>query len=137
MISDTLIAVISVCATITAVTAGSAFSAWITQRGERRTKQMELFFSEKVKAYYDFLHISDQMVSFDNEFDLTVYSEAAGRALLFSNAKTQDLIGRYGKASDRALRLQQIGSPSAKDSAQNVGLLKGELIRAMQEDLKK
>ncbi|BAL01526.1 hypothetical protein OBV_43270 [Oscillibacter valericigenes Sjm18-20] len=137
MNTDTLIAIISVCSTLAVVTAGSAFSAWVTQHGERKTKQTELFFAEKVKAYYNFLRISDQMIDPDDDFQITAYSETAGRALLFSGAKTQDLIGRYGKAIDLTLTLNKIGNASAKAAAQNVGKLKGELIKAMQEDLKK
>lgn len=126
-------AIISALVSVASVALGSILSAWINQRGAKKVKQTELFFHEKVTAYYDFLSASDRYL--DSAEELITFSELSTKALLFSSERTQNLIGQYGEAINNTLRLNNSGDTRAINWATNVGKIKAQLIKAMQKEL--
>ena len=123
------IAAVSICAILTAI---------ITQRGARKLKKSELLFRETVTAYYDFLRAVDDFTNSVNQKSVTDISETSARAMLFASPKTQELIAKYATATQAMVAANLAGDKKqALSLSKPSGEYKAELLKSMQNDLKK
>lgn len=131
------VTIISSLVAIAAVSICTIISAVITQRGAKKAKQTELIFHEMVMAYYDFLRACDEFSDTNAPEQISRFSDASMRALLFSSPDTQDLIARYGNSVTRVLKAKESGDPDILKIAKDTGTIKGLLLKSMQKDLRK
>lgn len=126
MSSIIAIASVTICALLTSI---------ITQRGARKTKQIELIFQEKIEAYYEFLYVSDH---FDNLMDRDQTMKMANtstKALLFASSDTEFLINQYTSSIITYFDIQSSGSPETSQYLERMVFLRNELIKSMRNDL--
>lgn len=128
MTETTLLYITATTSFITALAAifSPIIAAAVTQRGERKVKTMELFFSEKSKAY---LHLIETLSAFpmdSNTEDRTKLFEAKNAAYLFSGKDTR-------KKIDYLSSLLTSGSPDNQLLAEAFS----EAFSAMQQELQK
>lgn len=121
---------------IAAVTCCTIMAAVVNQRGAKKIKQMELLFHEKVKAFYEFLLISDKLTNMDDPMQLTEFSRVSTNVFLLASSQTQSLIAEYTEAIYFALQLKKEKHPDLLEASRTVGVIKNRLVNAMQKDLK-
>lgn len=115
----------TIAAIIAAVTAiiAPTITAIINQSGIRRLKREELFWSEKVKAYSEFL---SETCKFQHGMDLTLLESTTYRASLFSSNDTAKKIENLTRSIARATKNGDIGDVPEKNA---------EALTAMQKEI--
>lgn len=81
------VSIIASVVSIIAVTICSVISAVITQRGAKSTKQTELIFHEMITAYYDLLRAGGEFSDVTSQEQVTRFTDAYTRALLFATQR--------------------------------------------------
>ena len=131
------VALISSLVAITVVTICSVLTAVISQRGARKVKQTELFFHEMVSAYHDYLMVSS---SFSNLYDTAQISEftnAYDRAMLFASKNTKQFILSDYKLLVKILNAKDKHSEDLNSLALEASVIREKLLESMQKDLRK
>lgn len=124
-------------ATVASLTICSMVTAICTQRGNRKTRQFELFFEARTSAYHNFLCACDKISNMDDPAQLHSLYEASSRALLFASTPTQKLIVDYQQSRIEGLRAPKNGIPFCEQLKLSDlhKEIRGELILSMQIDL--
>ena len=131
------VSIIASIVSIIAVTTCSIISALITQRGAKTTKQTELIFHEMVTAYYDLLRIGGEFSDVTSQEQVSKFTDAYTRALLFATPKTKKLIHEY-RDSITKLSVMKLNPPKDfMDLILQHESLSNALVHAMQNDLRK
>lgn len=131
------VSIIASVVSIIAVTICSVISAVITQRGAKSTKQTELIFHEMITAYYDLLRAGGEFSDVTSQEQVTRFTDAYTRALLFATPKTKELIQEY---RDRITKISVLKLNPPEDFMEQVRQhedLSTDLVNAMQKDLRK
>lgn len=133
----TLVTVVSSIVAIAAVSICAILTAIITQRGIRKTKHSEMLFRETVKAYYDYLRAIERLINQVDLETLTKFSEASTRAMLFASEETKEHIAQYSLTIQSVTSAYHAYKPISQETISQLGNLKGQLIKSMQNDLNK
>lgn len=131
------VSIIASVVSIIAVTICSIISAVITQRGSKNTKQTELIFHEMITAYYDLLRAGGEFSDVTSQEQITRFTDAYTRALLFATPKTKKLIQEYRDSVTKISLLKLNPPEDFMDQIRQHEDLSADLVRAMQKDLRK
>lgn len=133
-----LITVVSSIIAIAAVTLCSILSSYISQRGARKIKQLELIFHEKVSAYYDYLKASETFSNPHDIYQITTYLNAFDRASLFASSETYALMENHKNLVTKTLIAKDSQSHKAvNELALETSRIQAELVQSMRRDIKK
>lgn len=131
------VSIIASVVSIVAVTICSIISAIITQHGSKKTKQTELIFREMITAYYDLLRVGGEFSDVTNTDQVTQFTDAYTRALLFATPRTKQLIHEY-RDSITKISVIKLDPPSNfKELIHQHEVLADALVESMQRDLRK
>ena len=127
-INTTIIASI---VSIAAVSICSVISAFITQHGVKKAKQAELLLQEMTTAYYDLLRLGGEFSDINNQNQISEFTDAYTRALLFASTKTQSLIYAYRDSITKISALKLDPPPDFLDLVLKHEQLANDLIQSM------
>ena len=132
------VTVISSLIAIAAVTLCSILSSYISQRGAKKTKQLELIFHEKISAYYDYLKTSSTFSDPYNTYQITVYMNAFDRASLFASLETYALMENHRELVTKTLIAKINQSIEATNKlALETSKIQAKLVHSMRKDIRK
>ena len=131
------VSIIASVVSIIAVTICSVISAVITQRGAKSTKQTELIFHEMITAYYDLLRAGGEFSDVTSQEQVTRFTDAYTRALLFATPKTKELIQEYRDSITKISVLKLNPPEDFMEQVRQHEDLSTDLANAMQKDLRK
>ena len=131
------VSIIASVVSIIAVTICSVISAVITQRGAKSTKQTELIFHEIITAYYDLLRAGGEFSDVTSQEQVTRFTDAYTRALLFATPKTKELIQEYRDSITKISVLKLNPPEDFMEQVRQHEDLSTDLVNAMQKDLRK
>lgn len=131
------VSIIASVISIIAVTICSVISAVITQRGAKSTKQTELIFHEMITAYYDLLRAGGEFSDVTSQEQVTRFTDAYTRALLFATPKTKELIQEYRDSITKISVLKLNPPEDFMEQVRQHEDLSTDLVNAMQKDLRK
>ena len=131
------VSIIASVVSIIAVTICSVISAVITQRGAKSTKQTELIFHEMITAYYDLLRAGGEFSDVTSQEQVTRFTDAYTRALLFATPKTKELIQEYRDSITKISVLKLNPPEDFMEQVRQHEDLSTDLVNAMQKDLRK
>lgn len=131
------VSIIASVVSIIVVTVCSVISAVITQRGAKKTKQTELIFREMTTAYYDLLRAGGEFSDVTSQAQVTRFTDAYTRALLFATPKTKKLIQEYRDSITKISVLKLNPPGDFMDQVRQHEDLSTKLVQAMQKDLRK
>ena len=131
------VSIIASVVSIIAVTICSVISAVITQRGAKSTKQTELIFHEMITAYYDLLRAGGEFSDVTSQEQVTRFTDAYTRALLFATPKTKELIQEYRDSITKISVLKLKPPEDFMEQVRQHEDLSTDLVNAMQKDLRK
>lgn len=131
------VSIIASVVSIIAVTICSVISAVITQRGAKSTKQTELIFHEMITAYYDLLRAGGELSDVTSQEQVTRFTDAYTRALLFATPKTKELIQEYRDSITKISVLKLNPPEDFMEQVRQHEDLSTDLVNAMQKDLRK
>ena len=129
--------VFSASASITAVTICTMLTAVISQRGAKKVKQTELLFNEMVAAYHDYLVASSSFSSLCDTAQITDFSNAYERAMLFASKETKELIRADYRLLVRMLKAKKEYPEDLNDLTLEASVIRDKLLESMQKDLRK
>ena len=131
------VSIIASVVSIIAVTICSVISAVITQRGAKSTKQTELIFHEMITAYYDLLRAGGEFSDVTSQEQVTRFTDAYTRALLFATPKTKELIQEYRDSITKISVLKLNPPEDFMEQVRQHEDLSTDLVNAMQKDFRK
>mgnify|MGYP003202279623 FL=1 len=131
------VSIIASVVSIIAVTICSVISAVITQRGAKSTKQTELIFHEMITAYYDLLRAGGEFSDVTSQEQVTRFTDAYTRALLFATPKTKELIQEYRDSITKISVLKLNPPEDFMEQVRQHEDLSTDLVNATQKDLRK
>ena len=131
------VSIIASVVSIIAVTICSVISAVITQRGAKSTKQTELIFHEMITAYYDLLRAGGEFSDVTSQEQVTRFTDAYTRVLLFATPKTKELIQEYRDSITKISVLKLNPPEDFMEQVRQHEDLSTDLVNAMQKDLRK
>lgn len=91
-----LMVIVAMIAAISAIVA-PVLTEVISRYNERKLKQLELFFTEKAKAYSNFIEVTSQLPGICGYEDLRRLSLAMNQAILYSSNDTAQKLALYVK----------------------------------------
>ena len=131
------VSIIASVVSIIAVTICSVISAVITQRGAKSTKQTELIFHEMITAYYDLLRAGGEFSDVTSQEQVTRFTDAYTRALLFATPKTKELIQEYRDSITKISVLKLNPPEDFMEQVRQHEDLSTDLFNAKQKDIRK
>ncbi len=122
---------------IIAVTICSVLSAFITQRGARKSKQAELILQETISAYYELLKVGGEFSDTFNQQQVTRFMDAYTKALLFASPGSAELIRSYKDSITLISTMKLNPPPNFSKLLSEYEEITENLVISMQKDLRK
>lgn len=120
----------AIAALVTAIAAiiAPVITAIISQRGARKLKSIELFYTSKSEAYTQFLSAATHhfLTSFNYD-DAYALLNTSAAVLLYSSEDTQEKVNEYCRAL--------VAKEAGEDNSAELGVLHKEVILALQKEI--